>query len=307
MVSKKFAVFFSVLILLIVVGSLGMFFAMLRLRAESEGALARRIEAMMQAYRQVSLQREGWEISRRQFSAVAAETIGEGYLQHINRYVPVFENINDYYPTGIAHLHIVQVLEQQGSWKLIRNASGDKWIDEDWVPEEILMDVPVFNQQILGLPTGCEIVALAMLINKHVEIDVFCLLYEMPRNDDPLLGFRGDPFTRGGFTILPPALLEMTERHIGSAVDMTGASIEDIQAQLALGRPVLAWVRGMFGFNVHVITLTGFNQYGFFYNDPWLGGVNEFITYRDFLAMWEGPIRDMRLNRVYPPRIALSF
>ena len=290
------------LVLLVTASTMGLFFAMIRLHAESEMVFGQRAEQAQAAVRHFDDR-----FSRVQFSALSAEAWGGAKLFHVGRYTPVFYRMGDEEPKDITNLHIVEVLEQRDNWKLIRNLSGKKWIDTDWVPDEILLDVPGFNQQTLGLPTGCEIVALAMVINMYIDVDVFHLLDEMPRNYDPLLGFRGDPFTRGGFTILPPALLELTERYIGSAVDMTGASIEDVQAQLALGRPVLTWLRGMFGFNVHVITLTGFNQYGFFYNDPWLGGVNEFIYYAEFLAMWEDPIQDMRLHRTYPPRIALSY
>ena len=305
--SKKISFILLILVFLTLISTIGMFFVMLRLRNESEGFFLRRLEALANAQRQEAVQRENWNVSRNMFAALTAEARGNVYLRHINRIAPVFENMGDYYYIDVKHLHIVHVLEEHGNWKLIRTAAGEKWFNSEWLPNEVLMDVPGLNQQVLGLPTGCEIVAFAMLVNKFADVDVFYLLYEMPRNYDPMLGFRGDPFTRGGFTILPPAMMDMAERHLGSAVDMTGASVEDLQAQLAIGRPVLAWLRGMFGFTVHVITLTGFNEYGFFYNDPWLGGVNEFISYGDFLYMWEDPIRDLRLNRVYPPRIALSF
>jgi len=282
------------------------FFSVFRLHAEGAVATIQRLDRERIDQRAAAMRLDGIA-SRTQFSALSAEAQNSGRLYYIGRRMPVFYNIWDEQPIEILSLHIVEVIARSDNWKLVRSIYGEKWIDMYWIPNEILMNVPSFNQQSLGLPTGCEIVALAMLINKYVDVDIFTLVYEMPRSYDPLLGFRGDPFTRGGFTILPPALIEMTKGHIGSAFDLTGASIEDVQAQLALGRPVLAWVRGMFGFNVHVITLTGFNQYGFFYNDPWLGGVNEFIYYDHFLAMWDDPIIDTRLNRTYPVRMALSY
>jgi len=245
--------------------------------------------------------------SRAQFAALSAAAGSASNLHFIGRYTPVFRNMGDEVPKDIVSLHIVQILNERNEWMLINNNGVEKWIDTNWKPEEVLMHIPSLNQQTLGLPTGCEIVAFAMLVQNYVDVDVFTLIDEMPRSQDPLLGFRGDPFSGGGFTILPSALMDMMEQYMGSAIDMTGASIEDVQAQLAIGRPVLTWLRGMFNFNVHVITLTGFNQYGFFYNDPWLGGINEFITYEEFLAMWEDPIRDTILNRIYPPRIAMSY
>ncbi|MCL2015362.1 MAG: C39 family peptidase [Defluviitaleaceae bacterium] len=297
MVKKKFVVFIGVVLVLVILAATTAFFWIMR----------------VQVYlaQQPEIPREEWYSARMLRSDFSAATTRDNFeAQQISQYTPVFENMGDDTPKDVIYLHIVQVLERHDDWTHIRTFNGDKWIYENWhwIPSELqIEDVPGFNQQELGLFTGCEIVALAMVINRHVEIDVLDLVEQMPRSEDPLLGFRGDPFSSGGFTILPPALLELTERHIGSAIDMTGASIEDIQAQLVEDRPVLTWLRGMFGFNVHVIVITGFNQYGFFYNDPWLGGVGSFIEYDYFLAMWEDPILDLRLDRVYPPRMALSY
>lgn len=308
--SKKIAIFLCALLLLATSSSMGIIFTILSPRAESvllaASAENQRIEREL-AYRQLTGRRLDDRFTRANFAALSAEATSGANVFHVGHEIPVFARMGDYEPFGTYLLHIVEVLERQGNWKRVRSLLGEKWIYVLYIPEEVLLHVPGFHQQALGLPTGCEIVALAMVINKYVEVCVFDLVDEMPRNYDPLLGFRGNPFERGGFTILPPALLELTTRHIGSAVDMTGASIEEVQAQLASGRPVLAWLNGMFGFNVHVITLTGYNRYGFFYNDPWLGGVNEFITYAAFLAMWEDPIFDRWFNRFYPPRIAMSY
>jgi len=292
--------------MLIVLGMMGLFFVMFRINFEIESLLMRNL-SNRRAYMQTAVWRNFDANATRTGFAAAASASAAADLQFIGRTVPVFNDIFDEDPIDVLPLHIVKILEQRGDWKYVNTGSTAKWINTAWVLDEVLMDIPSFNQQALGLPTGCEIVALAMLINKYTDIDVFTLVEQMPRSYDPWLGFRGDPFTRYGFTILPPALLALTEYHIGSAKDMTGASVSDVQAQLSMGRPVLAWVRGMFGFNVHVITLTGFNQYGFYYNDPWIGNVNAFITYDYFLSMWEDPILDMRLNRSYPIRMALSY
>ena len=304
MISKRFAYTFLAILILAIVSVMAILFTTLRLRAESDAFIFARNEPYL--YHHQTVARPG--ATRSQFAARSAEEFSAPNLLYVGRVVPIFENMRDSEPKDEIYLHIVQVIEQRSYWKRVSATIGEIWIYAV-LPQvsEILLDVPSFNQQQLGLRTGCEIVALAMVINKYVDVDVFTLVYEMPRSRDPLLGFRGDPFTRGGFTILPPALMELTERHIGSAKDMTGASIEEVQAQLARGRPVLVWLRGMFNFNVHVITLTGFNQYGFFYNDPWLGGVNVFISYEDFLAYWDDPIRDRILDRIYEPRIAMSY
>jgi len=308
MVSKKLAIILTILTLTLTICGVGVFFFVIStLGAESETVLLQRVERTQSLPTFSTTARENWDVSRPQFSAAGAQSAIADNIYHIGGYMPIFYHMGATEIIEFLPLHIVQILDTQGNWKHVRTVRGEKWINMDWLPGEMVLDVPGLNQQALGMPTGCEIVSLAMLINKYQEVCVFTLVDEMPRNFDPLLGFRGDPFTAGGFTILPPALMEMTERHLGSAVDMTGATIEEVQAHITRGRPVLAWVRGMFGFTVHVIVLTGFNEYGFFYNDSWLGGINEFISYQDFLAMWEDSIIDVHLNRTYPPRIALSF
>ena len=190
------------------------------------------------------------------------------------------------------------------SYKYVQNFDSE-WI---WLPDiSIMDDIPIYNQRELGLPTGCEIVSLAMMMNKFIDIDVFDLVDGIPRNEDPLKGFSGNPYNKTGFSIFPPALLEITKTHLGNAVDLTGATIEQLQAQIASNKPVLVWVRGMFNFNVHVIVLTGYNESGFFYNDGWSGKSGEFFEYDRFWAMWNDQIIYYKLNKKYPPRIALSM
>lgn len=300
MISKKFLFFFCTILLAVTIGILTAFLGLLdKLTKEGEAVLINIIAP--QEHDIIASPN-----TRAQFSATSAES-NSSNLHYIGRFTPIFENIGDEVPADTIYLHTVQVSLQRGDWKLINTGDLEKWIYTNWLPEETLMYIPALNQQALGLPTGCEIVAFTMLVNSHVDVDVFTLIEEMPRSYDPKQGFRGDPFSPGGFTIFPPALMDMMERYMGSSKNMTGLSIEDLQAHLALERPIIAWLRGMHDFTVHAITLTGFNRYGFFYNDPWTGEENAFITYDDFSAMWEDPIQDLRLNRIHSPRIAMSF
>jgi uncharacterized protein YvpB len=55
------------------------------------------------------------------------------------------------------------------------------------------------------------------------------------------------------------------------------------------------------------VVLTGYDEYGFFYNDPWTGVKDTFITYENFYSIWNNPIRDNALDRISLPRKALSF
>ena len=220
---------------------------------------------------------------------------------------PLYDTIGDTSTAVTAAPQTVRLLARgENGWMYIETPSGAKWFDPDWDSGSAKLDVPVFGQRALGLPTGCEIVSLSMLMNYFFEIDPIQLVNEMPRSTDPLEGFRGDPFTTNGFTVLPPALMELTESYMGSAKDMTGACIDEIKAQIAIGRPVVVWVRGLLNFNVHALCVNGYDENGIYYNDPWRAS-NDFMTYERFLGYWDDPVRDTILNRVYPPRMALSF
>lgn len=174
------------------------------------------------------------------------------------------------------------------------------------IRDSVQLDVPLFNQQTLGYWSGCEIVSLGMVINYETKVDIQTLVSQMPRSTDPTKGFRGDVQSRRGFTVLPMALTELTGAYLGEGKDMTGCTVQNLKVQLNSNRPIVIWVNGL-GFNVHAICLTGYNQDGFFYNDPWQGSKDTFISYGDFYEIWNNPIYDQQLDVSYPVRLALSY
>ncbi|MDR2648159.1 MAG: C39 family peptidase [Clostridiales bacterium] len=109
----------------------------------------------------------------------------------------------------------------------------------------------------------------------------------MPRSSDPDLGFSGNPASGGGFTIFPSAMMGLVNDYVGNPIDMTGSSIDDLKLKLSSDCPIVVWVAGL-GFNVHAICLTGYDENGVYYNDPWTGVKNEFITYGKFLSISKG-------------------
>jgi uncharacterized protein YvpB len=179
------------------------------------------------------------------------------------------------------------------------------------IRKTVRLDVPSYNQTALGYPLGCEIVSLAMMINFSVKMDINTLVdtiaAEMPRAENPNEGFRGDPAsTNNGWTIFPKPLSALTEKYLGSAEDMTGCEAEDLKAKLNKDTPVEVWVNGL-GWPVHALCLAGYDEQGFYYNDPATGEKDVFITYDAFDAIWSKPIYDRRLNISFPPNIALSY
>ena len=171
----------------------------------------------------------------------------------------------------------------------------------------VRLDVPSYNQTELGYPLGCEIISLAMMIHYTTQVDIDTLVSEMPRDDDPNKGFRGDPAsTSYGWTILPQPLSALAEKHLGAAEVMTGCETEDLKAKLLADTPVMTWVNGL-GWPVHAICLTGYDEQGFYYNDPASGKKDVHIPFNDFEIIWKKPIYDKLLQTSFPTKLALSY
>ena len=171
----------------------------------------------------------------------------------------------------------------------------------------VLLDVPSYDQRDLGYPLGCELVSLAMLMNYKTEVDIKDLYDDLPRADHPEKGFRGDPASSSrGWTIFPPALEDMMEKYIDGFYDMSGLEMDDLKAQLDANRPIMVWIKGM-GWAVHALCLTGYDEQGFYYNDPWTGEKNAYLSFDNFYDIWNEPIYDSVLELTYEPRKAMSY
>lgn len=149
------------------------------------------------------------------------------------------------------------------------------------------LNVPLINQR-PELPTGCEITAVTMMLQyKGVRVDKVTLAKKMPRHSsNPNLGYVGNPFTRSGWTIYPPALMGLVKNYAGSAQNLTGASNGTIEKQLVNNKPVVVLVSRMHGFSVHALVLTGFDQSNYYYNDCWTGEKNAKISKAEFNRLW---------------------
>jgi uncharacterized protein YvpB len=142
--------------------------------------------------------------------------------------------------------------------------------------------------QLPELPTGCEITAVTMMLQyKGVNVDKNTLAVEMPKHSwDPSKGYVGNPFTKKGWTIHPPALLGLIKKYAGSAQDLTGSSHLTLESRILNSKPVVVWVSPMHGFSVHALTLTGFDKNYYYYNDPWTGKKDVRMNKNDFIKIW---------------------
>ncbi|GHH97436.1 C39 family peptidase [Neobacillus kokaensis] len=149
------------------------------------------------------------------------------------------------------------------------------------------LNVPLINQR-PELPTGCEITAVTMMLQyKGARVNKVSLAKEMPRHSsNPNYGYVGNPFTKQGWTIYPPALMKLVKKHAGSSVNLTGKSNAAIEKQLRNGKPIVVLVSPMHGFSVHALVLTGLDQSNYYYNDCWTGEKNAKISKKVFNRIW---------------------
>ena len=110
----------------------------------------------------------------------------------------------------------------------------------------------------------------------------------MPRHSsDPNKGFVGSPYVRNQQVnlILPDGFRSMNMKYLGSHVNLTQCGFEGMKKKLCEGKCVVAWFYGFGGDWSHTICVTGFDDTGIFYNDPWLY-IKTHKTYSDFYSYW---------------------
>nr|WP_164745702.1 serine hydrolase [Neobacillus mesonae] len=150
-----------------------------------------------------------------------------------------------------------------------------------------VLNVPLINQR-PELPTGCEITAVTMMLQyKGAKVNKVSLAKEMPRHSsNPNYGYVGNPFTKRGWTIYPPALMGLVKKYAGSSVNLTGKSNATIEKQLYNNKPIMVLVSPMHGFTVHALVLTGYDQNYYYFNDCWTGKKNVKISKKEFNRIW---------------------
>ena len=172
----------------------------------------------------------------------------------------------------------------------VKNAAGQSgWIWQGYLTAtSVHLEVPVVSQR-PELPTGCEITAVDMMLQyAGAKVTKIQLADEMPRSDDPNQGFVGDPYSEYGIGlyVFPRGLLTTVQRHVGSAVDLTGIRLTQLKAQLRRQHPVVVWVTNIDGFASHALTVTGYDADHIYFNDPWTGQATQ-LTNAEFNLAWQ--------------------
>ena len=187
--------------------------------------------------------------------------------------------------------------------------------------EHRIWGVPMIYQ-LPYLARGCEVTALAMLLNfVGVDVDKFQLAQEMHINPvpagivngriymgNPNDGFIGNMYTfdEFGYGVYHRPVFELLQRYFPqSAVDITGADFEDLLKFVARDIPVWIVTNTRFHYlppyqfvtaytpegpiqitwRMHAVTITGFDDSRVYFNDP-LGNASSASRYH-FTRAWQ--------------------
>jgi uncharacterized protein YvpB len=150
------------------------------------------------------------------------------------------------------------------------------------------LDAPYISQ-LPDMPSGCEVTSLAMMLNyAGIPVSKEELAAQMPYAATPDEGFTGSLYAEGesgfGGVIWPSALLGLAQSYQGSAVDLTGASWEELRGFIDAGKPVCVWVSD--GGLDHTVLLTGYSNDRVWVNDP-LDGKDVELEASVLLSRWE--------------------
>lgn len=169
----------------------------------------------------------------------------------------------------------------------INGSAAQSWMlaSTSYTPDnQVVLGVPCpWNQYDVGLPTGCESMALTnALLYWGFDLDPDTIADDyMPWSEsDFVYAFLGNPHTYHGLTIMPPGLANTANAFltaVGSslgAYDITGISFSDLYAYIDGGYPVIVWnTVGMGSLggnsyeqdgytchsNTHTVVLAGYN------------------------------------------------
>lgn len=180
-----------------------------------------------------------------------------------------------------------------------------------------IADVPLI-QQLPELPRGCEVTALAMLL-QHAGIDVDKLtlaedIQKVPFEENGLRGsmyqgFVGDmyAFDTPGLGVYYPPIEKLAEIYLpDQIVNLTGEHFEEILLWVANGFPVWVIHNSWYSqlpmdqfeywetptgplyvtYRMHSVVITGYDEDYVYFNDPLQGEPNQRVTRLSFKEGW---------------------
>lgn len=150
-------------------------------------------------------------------------------------------------------------------------AGGVTTTPEETTPEEtteesnIITGIPLKRQLGVGtiyqnpeLPTGCESVALTIVLNYfgyHLDKTTIARDYLVKHSWNYAIGFVGDPFKSNGGGVFAPGLISTANAFLsaqgagGRGRELTGTAFESLYRYVAQGVPVIIWVTSGYSTN----------------------------------------------------------
>lgn len=259
------------------------------------------------------------------FRKPMVEFKSEKGLQYLEYETPVFQD-KSYKSSivGTISPREVDVLETYKGWRMVESEHGVYWIPPTGIVynfgSAVMLDVPARNQ-FPELKNGCEAVAAQMMLEKYgITLDKLEFAGEIPKDDtqmqkageditvwgDPEKGFVGDITGQSyGYSIYPKPLSKFLRNYVENPVDLTGVEPQTLEKYIRGGNPVVAWVTVNFkdrdsneiwmtpsgkmvkgSFNTHAMTMVGFDENHYYFNDPYTGAKNYKVTKQRFYEVW---------------------
>ena len=186
----------------------------------------------------------------------------------------------------------------------------------------------IYNVPSLGqypeLFRGCEVTSLTMLLNyKGIKVNKlelaekiikepfkFTLKDDIEYTGNPHQGFVGDIYSRenDGYGVYNEPINELLKEYIGGeALNLTGASFQDLYYYISKNRPVLVIINTRFKplpeaefeyfkttrgnlkitYREHSVLVTGYDSEYIYYNDPMYPGITHKKPKNEFIQAWE--------------------
>jgi uncharacterized protein YvpB len=150
---------------------------------------------------------------------------------------------------------VLEVLEISGYWNKVSYGGSTGWCSGNYMTTELqavykLLDVPYVSQLTpTYAPVGCEPASMLMALKSKglTDISYKGFLDAMPKSaTNPALGFAGSPYVQDASirtTIYPKPLADYANTYAGGrAVDISGATVEDIKKEILAGNPVVVYL-----------------------------------------------------------------
>lgn len=236
---------------------------------------------------------------------------------------PLFNVIigNRYEEFDLFHKAVKYARNYENSYVVHRPNQAIIWSNSTQLSENVRLNVPNILQM-PALPRGCEVTALAILLNHAgVNVDKMTLANQVSKNytprevingvihwGHPNYGFVGDMFNRNypGLGVYYKPIFELMKEYLPNAsINLTGSNFEDLLFLLNRGIPIwvitnatynllsdsdfVTWITPQGEIQItawlHAVVVSGYDENNIYFSDPL--GRRTYAPRDQFIAAWE--------------------